>query len=354
LIGDSVTAVPGDTTSTADLDRLFQTVRAEAGKLDILVANSGRVEPEEFGKVTEGNFDKTFDLNARAAPVHRAEALPLMSDGGSIILVGSIAGYKGPQRLHHLQRNQGPRCAPTPAPGPRSSRTAHPHQHPEPRADRHPDHGRPSRHQGRRRRHPRRVRLGHPARANGSTRGSRRRRLLPGLRREPASWPASTWPSTAAWPRSRSIWKDFIMSNSVIGLSIDCADAATLAQFWADVLGRPVRPPAHCRVRRDRRERVDAGAAAGVPPGPRGQDGQEPAAPGPDQQRLRRRIRPTAVLGATHVTDVESGGARWTTVRDPRGQRVRPGRRMTPTTRPSRPSSTSQPQPAGTRPGGPL
>jgi len=40
----------------------------------------------------------------------------------------------------------------------------------------------------------------------------------------------------AAWPRSRSIWKDFIMSNSVIGLSIDCADAATLAQFWADVL----------------------------------------------------------------------------------------------------------------------
>ena len=35
------------------------------GRLDILVANSGRVEPEELGKITEENFDRTFDLNAR-------------------------------------------------------------------------------------------------------------------------------------------------------------------------------------------------------------------------------------------------------------------------------------------------
>jgi NAD(P)-dependent dehydrogenase (short-subunit alcohol dehydrogenase family) len=95
LIGDSVTDVRGDATSTADLDRLFQTVLAEKGRLDILVANSGRVEPEEFGKITEENFDKTFDLNARAALFTAQKALPLMRDGGSIILVGSIAGYKG-------------------------------------------------------------------------------------------------------------------------------------------------------------------------------------------------------------------------------------------------------------------
>jgi len=95
LLGDNVTTVQGDATSTADLDRLFQTVLREKGKLDILVANSGRVEPEEFGKITEGNFDKTFDLNARATLFTAQKALPLMRDGGSIVLVGSIAGYKG-------------------------------------------------------------------------------------------------------------------------------------------------------------------------------------------------------------------------------------------------------------------
>jgi NAD(P)-dependent dehydrogenase (short-subunit alcohol dehydrogenase family) len=94
LIGDGVTTVRGDATSTADLDRLFRTV-SEQGPLDILVANSGRVEPEEFGNVTEENFDKTFDLNARAALFTAQKALPLMREGGSIILVGSIAGYKG-------------------------------------------------------------------------------------------------------------------------------------------------------------------------------------------------------------------------------------------------------------------
>jgi NAD(P)-dependent dehydrogenase (short-subunit alcohol dehydrogenase family) len=58
LIGGSVTAVQGDATSTADLDHRLQTVLVEKGKLDILVANSGRVEPEEFGNITEDNFDK--------------------------------------------------------------------------------------------------------------------------------------------------------------------------------------------------------------------------------------------------------------------------------------------------------
>ena len=95
LIGGSVTAVRGDATRTTDLDHLFRTVQAEKGVLDILVANSGRVEPEEFGKITEENFDRTFELNARAALFTAQKALPLMREGGSIILVGSIAGYKG-------------------------------------------------------------------------------------------------------------------------------------------------------------------------------------------------------------------------------------------------------------------
>ena len=59
------------------------------------MANSGRVEPKELGKITEENFDATFDLNARGTLFTVQKALPLMRDGGSVIVVGSIAGYSG-------------------------------------------------------------------------------------------------------------------------------------------------------------------------------------------------------------------------------------------------------------------
>jgi NAD(P)-dependent dehydrogenase (short-subunit alcohol dehydrogenase family) len=95
LIGDGVTTVAVDSTISADLDRLVARVLMEKGALDILVVNSGRVEPEELGKITEANFDLTFDLNAKAALFTVQKALPLMRDGGSVILVGSVAGYVG-------------------------------------------------------------------------------------------------------------------------------------------------------------------------------------------------------------------------------------------------------------------
>ena len=95
MIGDGVTTVAADATKGADLDKLFATVLEEKGGLDILVANSGRVEPEELGKITEENFDVTFDLNARGTLFTVQKALPLMRDGGSVIVVGSIAGYIG-------------------------------------------------------------------------------------------------------------------------------------------------------------------------------------------------------------------------------------------------------------------
>jgi NAD(P)-dependent dehydrogenase (short-subunit alcohol dehydrogenase family) len=95
LIGDGLMTVAGDVTRGADLDGLFATVLDQAGGLDILVANSGRVEPEELGKITEENFDRTFELNARATLFTVQKALPLIRNGGSVILVGSIAGYLG-------------------------------------------------------------------------------------------------------------------------------------------------------------------------------------------------------------------------------------------------------------------
>src|ERR1700692_2512522 len=90
LIGEGVTTVAMDSTISADLDTLFATVLEQKGALDILVVNSGRVEPEELGNITEENFTHTFDRTARASLFTVQKALPLMRDGGSVILVGSV------------------------------------------------------------------------------------------------------------------------------------------------------------------------------------------------------------------------------------------------------------------------
>jgi NAD(P)-dependent dehydrogenase (short-subunit alcohol dehydrogenase family) len=95
LIGDGLSTVAGDVTSSSDLDRLFATVLDTEGGLDILVANSARSETEMLGQITEENFDATFNLNARATLFTVQKALPLIRNGGSVILIGSTAGYIG-------------------------------------------------------------------------------------------------------------------------------------------------------------------------------------------------------------------------------------------------------------------
>jgi NAD(P)-dependent dehydrogenase (short-subunit alcohol dehydrogenase family) len=94
-IGKNVTGVQGDASSLADLDRLYDVVKKEKGKIDILFASAGRGEFAAIGQVTEQHFDDTFDLNVRGTLFTVQKALPLFSDGGSIILNGSIAGIKG-------------------------------------------------------------------------------------------------------------------------------------------------------------------------------------------------------------------------------------------------------------------
>lgn len=94
-LGPDVTAVQGDVTSAADLDRLAATIRNSHGRLDSLVVNSGVAEPAALTEITPAHFDKIFDINVRAALFTVQALLPLMADGGSIVLVGSIAGFIG-------------------------------------------------------------------------------------------------------------------------------------------------------------------------------------------------------------------------------------------------------------------
>jgi NAD(P)-dependent dehydrogenase (short-subunit alcohol dehydrogenase family) len=93
-IGGNVAGVRGDVSELADLDRLYATVRAKA-RLDIVFANAGVGEFAPLGKITEDHFDKIFNINVRGTLFTVQKALPLINDGGSIILTGSVAGVKG-------------------------------------------------------------------------------------------------------------------------------------------------------------------------------------------------------------------------------------------------------------------
>jgi NAD(P)-dependent dehydrogenase (short-subunit alcohol dehydrogenase family) len=93
-IGGNVTGVQGDVSNLRDLDRLYETVKAE-GRIDILFANAGVVAFAPLGSITEEHFDELFNINVRGALFTVQKALPLLNDGGSIILTSSVAGSKG-------------------------------------------------------------------------------------------------------------------------------------------------------------------------------------------------------------------------------------------------------------------
>ena len=95
VIGNNVTGVQGDAANLGDLDRLYETVRREKAKVDVLFASAGRGEFAKIGEVTEKHFDDIFDLNVRGTLFTVQKALPLFSNGGSMIMNGSISTIKG-------------------------------------------------------------------------------------------------------------------------------------------------------------------------------------------------------------------------------------------------------------------
>src|SRR3989440_10331267 len=94
-IGTNVSGIQGDVAKLADLDRLYETIAKVKGRIDIVFANAGVGEFVPFGAVTEEHFDKLFNINVRGTLFTVQKALPLLKDGGSIILNGSVAGVKG-------------------------------------------------------------------------------------------------------------------------------------------------------------------------------------------------------------------------------------------------------------------
>src|SRR6201984_2333196 len=94
-IGKNVTAVQGDVAKLSDLDRLYDTVKKHNRQIDVIFANAGLARLASFGAVDEKFFDLHFDANVKGLFFSVQKGLPLMKDGGSIILTGSIADIKG-------------------------------------------------------------------------------------------------------------------------------------------------------------------------------------------------------------------------------------------------------------------
>jgi NAD(P)-dependent dehydrogenase (short-subunit alcohol dehydrogenase family) len=85
-IGRNVMGVQGDVSNIADLDRLYDTVKQQKGRIDVLFANAGTVEIAPLGSITESHFHKIFSINVKGLLFTVQKALPLFQDGGSIIL----------------------------------------------------------------------------------------------------------------------------------------------------------------------------------------------------------------------------------------------------------------------------
>ena len=94
-LGDKARAVSGSVSDLADLDRLYATVKAERGGLDILFANAGTGAFAALGAITPEHYEQTFDVNVKGLLFTVQKGLRLMKAGGSIILTGSTTGEMG-------------------------------------------------------------------------------------------------------------------------------------------------------------------------------------------------------------------------------------------------------------------
>ena len=95
LIGENAVGVRSDVSNLEDLDRFYETVKEKKGKIDILFANAGGGEFARLGEISEKHFDTIFGNNVRGLLFSVQKALPLISEGGSIILNASTAASSG-------------------------------------------------------------------------------------------------------------------------------------------------------------------------------------------------------------------------------------------------------------------
>jgi len=94
-VGHGARGLVADAGNAADLSRVVETIRQSAGRIDALVLNAGLSEPGMLGDVTLDHFDRHFSVNVRGTVFGLQAALPAMTAGGAVVLIGSVAGVLG-------------------------------------------------------------------------------------------------------------------------------------------------------------------------------------------------------------------------------------------------------------------
>ncbi|MET0968463.1 MAG: SDR family oxidoreductase [Tardiphaga sp.] len=94
-LGPKAVGIRADASSLPDLAHLFDTVKAAKGRIDVLFVNAGIFAATPFGSIREADYDRMFDINVKGLLFTVQEALPLLSNGASVVLTGSVVGIKG-------------------------------------------------------------------------------------------------------------------------------------------------------------------------------------------------------------------------------------------------------------------
>jgi len=94
-IGRNVITVRGDTSNLVEIDRIYKQLKETAGRIDVLCVNARFNEDAKFGEITEEHFAKTFNANVQFLFFAVQKALPLLSQGSPVILIGSVVSVKG-------------------------------------------------------------------------------------------------------------------------------------------------------------------------------------------------------------------------------------------------------------------
>jgi len=94
-IGPGAVGIQADAANLGDLDRLYAAIGRAAGTLDIVFANAGGGDMLPLGTITEEHFDRIFGTNVKGVLFTVQKALPLLKDGGAIVLTGSTTSIEG-------------------------------------------------------------------------------------------------------------------------------------------------------------------------------------------------------------------------------------------------------------------
>ena len=94
-LGRQAKGIRADASKLADLDALYAEIQKDKGRLDVLFVNAGGGSFAPLGQISEEQFDQTFDTNVKGVLFTVQKALPLIPDGGSVVLNASIVSVQG-------------------------------------------------------------------------------------------------------------------------------------------------------------------------------------------------------------------------------------------------------------------